>query len=243
MRISICDDEPLELASLRSDIEEYIRCHDFDVEVKSFSSPLQLLEYEKANGTSDVYLLDIIMPDMNGIELGRKIRERNKKAAVLYLTTAEEYSLSAFSVHAFSYLIKPVKKETLFSELCDCFFHLESIPPRASRMIPIKTPDEMRLVSIKSIDAVEYSNHRLIFHLTDGCKVESTYQSEPFNRLAARFMEFGIFVRSAESFLINMDNIASMTAKNFRMNNGSEYPITRKYDNAKKYYLDYAMNH
>lgn len=243
MRISICDDEPLELASLCSYIEEYIRCHDFDMEVKCYSSPLQLLEYEEANGTSDVYLLDIIMPDMNGIELGRKIRQRSKKTAILYLTTAKEYSLSAFSVHAFSYLIKPIEKEVLFSELWDCFSILESVPLKVSKVIPIKTPDEMKLIPIKSINAIEYSNHRLIFHLTDGCKTESIYKNEPFNRLAANYMEFGVFVRSAESYLINMDNIASITAKNFRMKNDREYPITRKYDSAKKYYLDYAMNH
>lgn len=107
MRISVCDDEEYQLSLIGACMSEYINRKSLDIEVKKFKNPYELLDYEKRNGRSHIYLLDIVMDGMSGLELGRRIREYNERAEIIFLTTASEFSLDAYSVNAFSYLVKP----------------------------------------------------------------------------------------------------------------------------------------
>ena len=57
----------------------------------------------------DIIFLDIDMGGINGIETAKKIRIYDKKVKIIYVTNYTDYTSSAFSVHAFGYLVKPIK--------------------------------------------------------------------------------------------------------------------------------------
>ena len=65
----------------------------------------------------DLALLDIDMPDMNGIELAANIKNRWPEVAVIFLTGYSEYAVEAFAVRARGYLLKPVTKEALAADV------------------------------------------------------------------------------------------------------------------------------
>ena len=121
MRITLCDDEGSQLALISSYVSEYIKREKLDIQTKKFLDPWELLHYEGQHGGSAIYLLDIVMDAMSGLELAQRLREYNPKAPIIFFTTAPEFSLEAFSVHAFAYLLKPLDKAKLFSELDKCF--------------------------------------------------------------------------------------------------------------------------
>lgn len=60
-----------------------------------------------------MYLLDIVMPHLTGIETAKRIRARGETAEIMFLTTSREYALDAFSVKASDYLLKPLKNPIL----------------------------------------------------------------------------------------------------------------------------------
>jgi len=66
---------------------------------------------------ADVALLDIDMPEMNGIELALKIREMRPNTSILFLTGYSHFAVDAFSIHAAGYLLKPVTVERLIEEI------------------------------------------------------------------------------------------------------------------------------
>lgn len=237
MRIAICDDEAAELAKITAYADEYIKTRGLDIEIITFSDPHSLLEYNDTHGESSVYLLDVIMPDMNGIELGRELHKKNKKAVIIYLTTSKEFSISAFSVRAFSYLLKPINKNELFSELDECFENIKKPP----RRFAVKTADGTINLSVSDIIALEYYDHRLIYHLCGKRRLEGLYQRLPFEKQAAEFLELSVFVKVSASYFLNMENVKRVTAGGFIMTNGTEYTITRKYSDAKKTYIDFAL--
>lgn len=239
MRISICDDEEMQLSLIGDYVMQYIENENFDICVKSFREPYDLLEYEKQHGGSEIYLLDIVMDGMSGLELGRHIREYNKRAIIIYLTTSKEFSLDAFSVNAFSYLVKPFEKDCLFGELDKCFEYC--LPPqKEERIVTVKTAEGLIPMASDKINAVEYIDHRLIYH-TDNGKIESISSREPFDKQAAEIIKLDIFVKCADCYLINMKNILSVTARGFKMKNGSEFPVTRKYSAARDMFLKYKF--
>jgi len=61
----------------------------------------------------DVALLDIRMPDMDGLEAARHIMHMEAPPAVIFCTAYGEHALEAFNAHAVGYLLKPVKSEQL----------------------------------------------------------------------------------------------------------------------------------
>jgi two-component system response regulator AlgR len=65
----------------------------------------------------DVVLLDISMPDMNGIEVARHLAQGAEPPAIIFVTAFEEHALEAFEVQALDYLTKPVRAERLLAAL------------------------------------------------------------------------------------------------------------------------------
>lgn len=236
IQLVLCDDNADDLKTLRDSADEYITTRGFCGETVCFSSAEDILRFSEnsVGDSTSVYLLDVIMPKVNGIELGKRIRERDKNSAVIYISSSREYSLDAFSVRAFSYLIKPFSNEMLFSELDECLSNIKVRP----QTLTIKTATGTVAPELTEIIAVEYLNHRLIFHLANGKKIESAYRRQPFNVQAEELMQTGLFLKISASFLVNCLNVQGVKQYEFVMRDGSCYRITRKYSDAKKQYID-----
>ena len=110
---AICvDDEPLVLQLTLSLFRDLPR---FD-EVEGFAGPLEALDWLETH-SPDIALLDIDMPGMNGLELAARIREMHPDTAIIFLTGYAEYALDAFKLHASGYLLKPINREKLSTEV------------------------------------------------------------------------------------------------------------------------------
>lgn len=85
-------------------------------EAKGFTRAVEVLSYLEEN-RADIAILDVDMPDMDGISLAMKIKEKRPEIAVIFLTGYSQYAVDAFAIHASGYLLKPVSRERLFSEI------------------------------------------------------------------------------------------------------------------------------
>ena len=70
---------------------------------------------------ADLAILDINMPDIDGIALAIRLKQTHPKTAVLFLTAYQEYVFDAFSVHPTGYMLKPVPLEELATEIQSAF--------------------------------------------------------------------------------------------------------------------------
>ena len=61
----------------------------------------------------DVVLVDIHMPQMNGMELARHLAILESPPAVVFVTAHDQYAIDAFEVNALDYLLKPVRASRL----------------------------------------------------------------------------------------------------------------------------------
>lgn len=66
---------------------------------------------------ADVVLLDVRMPDMDGLEVAQHIRKLDEPPTVIFTTAYDVYALKAFEVHAVDYLLKPIRLARLFDAL------------------------------------------------------------------------------------------------------------------------------
>jgi len=65
----------------------------------------------------DIVLLDIRMPEMDGIEAAKQIANIEPPPAIILCTAYDEYALQAFQASAIGYLLKPVREEELIETL------------------------------------------------------------------------------------------------------------------------------
>ena len=85
-------------------------------EVFGFLRAGDALDWLEGN-SADLALLDINLPDMDGIALARAIREKQPDISIIFLTGYTEYALDAFALHASGYLVKPISKKRLQEEV------------------------------------------------------------------------------------------------------------------------------
>ena len=66
---------------------------------------------------ADVALVDIRMPQMDGIELARHLAGAEQPPAVVFTTAYDQYAVQAFELNAVDYLVKPVRAQRLAAAL------------------------------------------------------------------------------------------------------------------------------
>jgi len=126
LRVFIVDDEPPARSRLRDLLND---CNDqlaLDI-VGEASNGREALD-KLAETTADVVLLDIRMPQMDGIELAQHLHKLTKPPVIIFTTAYDDYAIKAFELHAVDYLLKPIRLKRLFDALT-----------RAREAVPVQT--------------------------------------------------------------------------------------------------------
>lgn len=211
MRIAICDDNNLcrgRVTDLATDYAEEKK--DKDITVKAFADPEILLRDSLENGGYDIYILDIVMPGMNGIELGKALRNAGIDSKIIYLTSSEEYALDSFSIRAFHYLIKPVERESFFSVMDEA---ISSISLKKDKGIIVKTKDSNARITFDSIMYAELSKRTVVYHLTGGGTVESTTLRTTFTEAVKDLLSDPRFALCGASMVANLHHITKVESE------------------------------
>ena len=129
---AICvDDEPL---AVEYTVRQCARLPEID-EAKGFTDALLALDWLRGH-PADLAILDINMPQLDGITLAARIKQLSPGTAILFLTAHKEYAFDAYAVHPTGYLLKPVPQEKLAAEVA--YACRETRPP-APPHIYVKT--------------------------------------------------------------------------------------------------------
>ena len=84
--------------------------------VRGFTRPRDALNWAAENPV-DLALLDIHMPDMNGLKLAEQLRTLAPHLSIIFITAFGQYALEAFDVHPTAYLLKPLDEARLKREV------------------------------------------------------------------------------------------------------------------------------
>lgn len=114
-RVLIVDDEAPARTRLRDLLDEARAVFPLALveDARTGREALERLNREKV----DVVLLDIRMPDMDGMEAARHMAGMAEPPAIIFTTAFDAYALKAFEVNAIDYLLKPIRLERLLSAL------------------------------------------------------------------------------------------------------------------------------
>lgn len=115
LQIAICDDEEIQLRQTAALVNTYLRARPgVSGRIAMFQSGADLLERVQSVSGFDLYVLDILMPAMSGIDVGRRLRALGEGGEIVYLTSSNDFAADSYDIRAFFYLLKPVEQEKLF---------------------------------------------------------------------------------------------------------------------------------
>ena len=224
LHIAICDDEQEQLALTQALLQEYHELHpELDLRVDTFSSGAALLEHLRTSGNFDVYLLDILMPGENGIELGLNIRKTDQCGHIFYLTTSPDYAIDSYLTKATQYLLKPIQKERLFCSLDEV---IQSWLREHQTFVTIKTHSGLQRLSIREVVYGELVGHSVQYHLSDGTVLEGMSVRTSFREAVSVFLEHERFVLCATSFFVNLSFVDMIETSGLKLVNGGTIPLS-----------------
>ena len=224
LRIAICDDEEKHLGQTAALLDAYLQSGPgLDGQIETFRSGGALLARAEKAGGFDLYVLDILMPELSGIDTGRRLRALGEGGEIIYLTSSNDFAADSYDVQAFFYLLKPVKKEKLFQVLDGA---VKKLNRRRSSAIVVATADGPRRVLLEQIRYVERVGRRMRYYCTDGT-VDSQTIRLSFREAAASLLADRRFCLCGASFVLNFQHVTGVNGQVALLDNGQTVMLPR----------------
>jgi len=166
----------------------------------------------------DVVLLDIRMPEMDGIEVASHLGHLPIPPAIIFTTAYDEYAVKAFDTHAVGYLLKPVRRERLLKAL-EHAAHVsrmqlatliqENPELGARKNIPVSLSGKISLVPVDSVVSFHADQKyvRMVYQ-SAGAVLRESLIDDPLKDLEAEFI--ADFVRIHRNSLVRTKAIESL---------------------------------
>ena len=241
IRFAVCDDDRTDLKKMEEMLEQLQKEEKRSWEVAAYSDAKQLIRDVKEGNSPDVYMLDVLMPEIGGIELAREIRSKDRNPSIIYLTSSPDYALEAYGVHAVRYLIKPIAANE-FKEAVDAAIENSRLR-KGDRNFCMKTPGGRRCFAHHNILYAECYRRMVMLHTVDGEAVTSVCIRNSFEQELEDLLMAENFLQTHKSYVVNMDYIESFRQGELTLTSGDMVRISKnRQGEVKKRVLKYLAD-
>ncbi|MBN2920367.1 response regulator transcription factor [[Ruminococcus] gnavus] len=213
--VAVCDDSKPMVEAMREKLEEYGKETAHELRIFTFSSGEEFLENYSCK--YDILFLDIKMNGMNGIQVAEKIREKDKKVIIIFLTSLIQYALDGYRVNAANYIIKPINKKRLKMEMDHW---ISELIQREEPFITVHNDSGIYKILLKSISYIETYNRNLMIHTTRG----NILCYWKLREIESKISQYG-FARNHASFLVNLYFVENIEKMDIKLSTGELIPI------------------
>lgn len=219
-RIAICDDEQAIGSQIEKILLLYSKRACLEVDITVFYSGEELYKYIESGHGFDLIYLDIEMELMNGLEVGKRIRNTMKdhKTEIVFISGKDGYDRQLFAVQPLHFIPKPINPKMVIEDLNLAMLRADKLEgiftykkTIETHKVPIKDiiyfesmDRELRIVTINSED---------IFYGT----IQQIFES------VAKYQ----FIKIHRSYIVNYIHIAIFKYDEVTMSNGIRLPISQ----------------
>lgn len=235
MKIALCDDDKTELRHLGTLLDHYQKMRSFPLEYQKYDNSFALAATAPKE-RYDLYLLDILMPSMTGMELAQTIRQFDRTAAIIFLTTSPDFAVESYTVKAANYLIKPIGMDAFCAAMDDV---IKTQTRQQDPFLVLKSRIGVHKIRLSELIYVEAQNRKVVYHTSNG---EQIVCADLFTCVCDNLLRHPAFIQAHRSFLVNMNYIRSIGTADMQLQNGRRIPLAqRRVADIKKHYLAFQM--
>ena len=215
--IAVCDDEPNTLEIIAGMTKQICEEESIRPNISCFESGRELLDAISGGKSYDLLLLDVMMPQQDGMELAQLLRKDSFDGSIVFISSNREMALRGYEVSAARYLAKPIEEERLREALLYCFAQVQT-----SRELLVPVNGGTQRFRTEEIMYIETQGR--------GCRV---VREQGVCVTAMRISEFeeklsdSGFIRCHQGFLVNMRFICVVRAAEVELMNGDCIPVSK----------------
>ncbi len=235
MRIAVVDDENIFRMQFKLIMDKLAAQKDLSLEIEEFASGTDFIA-ALDDRRFDVVFMDIYMPDLDGVETARQLRQKTERIFLIFMTASDEHYPDAFSLHAFDYVTKPFTQARLEKVLDEVLDH----SPGDEAFVKVSTVAADQKIYLRDIVAVRTDGHYL--------DINTGHQDFARVRLtAAQFLELTgndkRFLNINRGLIVNMEHVKAVTELGAMMDDGSALPVAvKKQDEVVQQYNDFKFS-
>lgn len=237
MNILICDDVYEDALRIKNIIKELRENPHISI-FHSAREALAFIDEGKSNDKTlmpDICFLDILMPEMDGVCLAQKMREKSFSGHIVFLTNTNDYATESYKVKAASYMLKPPGKKEVKNILNELENNKKA---QDNKGIFIKTKSTSMFVMFKEISHVEVIGHKVHYRLLNG---EEIIENARFLDIASNLLSDSRFAQCHRSFVVNMNDVYKIQSGFVFMRSGKNIPISRNNADFSDKYVEYLF--
>ena len=222
LRIAVCDDEPEQLEKVAGLLRDYGQRRSVPPwQVFPFPSGYALLDGAEEQGGFDLYLLDVLMPGLDGIQTGAKLRAQGDPGEIVYLTNSRDHAVESYGVRAFYYLVKPVEAKGVEELFRRYLGRLRQPPPQ----LEIRAGNRVHRFPVSLVQKIQSSRKGVDVYLKGAQQPQRV--AVPLMKVEEQ-ADPSCFLKVSRGLLVQMEYIESMDRYSCRLKDGTSALLSRK---------------
>lgn len=219
---AICDDEEMSLDMVSSSLESCFRQNGVQLTLDRYTSSSELFEAARRGTGYQVVFLDIDMPEMDGIDLGVRLKELMESAAIIYISNCEERVFESFKARPFGF----VRKSSFLKDIQSVVkLYVDSRKGVDTRRLEVKSSTGLTQVPLSDIIYIECNKDYQFFHLKNGeqplkCRISMTNLERSLGNEG--------FLRTHQGYIVNYSYIKRIGSESLELTTGVSVPMSRR---------------
>jgi len=220
-KIAICDDEQSLLSANRAVVENFLQEKKELATIEEYGNGEFLLADIQEGSYFDLILLDIEMPEKDGMELAPQIKQYLPNVLIMFVTSHLKYAIDSFALSIFRYIPKQELKPRLYQALEDAFNYIRL---EENGVYTIQTQTRMEKVLLKNILYIQKSGKNSVLVTFEGESKIRKSLSQVYEEINRR--EFFYIDRGC---IVNIIHIMQVKNGEVILKNGESLPISRSH--------------
>ena len=222
LKIALLDDDKTALLISKGAIESFFQEKNIAISLDAFSSPVNFLAMAKEENYRLVFL-DIDMPEINGLEVGKQLKGFNPQTDIIYLSQREDLVFDTLVLHPFGFIRKS-KIIQDFASVLELFVNTAFNTQSENKKITFSTKTETQSADIDSIMYIEGNKNYQTFYLKDGSHFDArVLMGDLENKLKPQG-----FIRIHKGYLVNYLYVRQIGTNEVSLTNNKVLPMSSK---------------
>ena len=221
IKVALCDDDVNALPIIAGAADSAFRAKDIRPEITRFTSGKALLESMEKNHYQ-IVLLDIEMPEMDGITVGRQIRDRGDNTPIIFVSECESRVFESFLIQPLGF----VRKSNFLNDIAAVaeLYVKTCAQEQNNEYLEFQTRSGLLTLKSKQIRYIEGSRNYQMLYTTSG--TEPIEIKMTMDKLESMTQSIG-FIRIHKGYLVNYLYIQRIQSNQLMLQDGTELPIGR----------------